>query len=421
LEKIRIRILGSGKEVGRAAIAIERNERFIQLDYGVSFDERDIPQFPLTIPPSKIDGVIISHPHLDHIGATPLLYISSTPMAYTTSITKDIGRIMLEDFFKISSYYLPFEFREIENFLLHTRTIGFDSDLDLGSWKMILKRSGHLPGSVMTYLDDGSTRILYTGDVNTIETRLTSPADLSNIDADILIIEGTYGDTDHPDRNEVEDDLLRSVREVLEDGGTVLIPSFSLGRSQEIMMLFAERASDIEIWYDGMIRSITDVMINYPKYINKIDLLKKAVEKFNAVDSWEIRRKIWREPCVIIASAGMLKGGPALYYLKRIADKKNSAVFLVSYQGKNTPGRMLLEKGVFVENGPKVSSRVEWFDFSSHAGVSGLMSIIKSLKSLHKIIIVHTDPDVGEEFRRRIVEETGIEVALPSVGDVIDL
>lgn len=421
MEKIRIRILGSGKEVGRAAIAIERNERFIQLDYGVSFDERDIPQFPLTIPPSKIDGVIISHPHLDHIGAAPLLYISSTPMAYTTSITKDIGRIMLEDFFKISSYYLPFEFREIENFLLHTRTIGFDSDLDLGSWKMILKRSGHLPGSVMTYLDDGSTRILYTGDVNTIETRLTSPADLSNIDADILIIEGTYGDIDHPERNEVEDDLLRSVREVLEDGGTVLIPSFSLGRSQEIMMLFAERASDIEIWYDGMIRSITDVMINYPKYINKIDLLKKAVEKFNAVDSWEIRRKIWREPCVIIASAGMLKGGPALYYLKRIADKKNSAVFLVSYQGKNTPGRMLLEKGVFVENGPKVSSRVEWFDFSSHAGVSGLMSIIKSLKNLHKIIIVHTDPDVGEEFRRRIVEETGIEVILPSVGDVIDL
>lgn len=421
MSSLRIRVLGSGREVGRAAIAVEKNERYILFDYGVSFDERDIPQFPLTIPPSRIDGVFISHPHLDHVGAAPLLYISSSPMAYTTAVSKDIASIMLRDFYKLSSYYLPFEYREIENFLLHTRTLSYSSEIDVGSWKASFRSAGHLPGSIMVSIDDGREKILYTGDVNTIETRLTAPADTSGLEANTLIIEGTYGDADHPDRRETEDELISSIREVLDEGGVVLIPAFSLGRSQEVLMLLAERLPEADVKYDGMIREITDTLMNYKNYVNKYDLLRKAVEIFTEVSSWEMRRKVWREPGVIVSSAGMLKGGPALYYLKRIADKKNSAVFLVSYQGRNTPGRMLLEQGVFIENGPRVVSRVQWFDFSSHAGLSGLMSIVRSVKGLERVVIIHTDPGVGEYFKRVIEEEIGVEAILPSIGDVISL
>jgi len=421
LSNKKIRILGSGREVGRAAIAVEKNERYILFDYGVTFDERDIPQLPLTIPPSKIDGVFISHPHLDHVGAVPLLYISSKPMSYTTSITKDISRIMLEDFYKLSSYYLPFEYREIESFLLYTRTISYASELDMGSWKISFRHSGHLPGSIMVSADDGRNKILYTGDVNTIDTRLVSAADISGLEADTLIIEGTYGDTDHPDRVEVERDFLEAIKEIVEDGGVVLVPSFSLGRSQEILMLLAEKIPNIDVRYDGMIRIITEIFMSYKNYINKPELLEKAVKLFTEVSDWSMRRRVWREPGVIVASAGMLKGGPALYYLKRIADKKNSAIFLVSFQGRNTPGRMLLEKGVFIENGPRVISRVQWFDFSSHAGLSGLLSIIKSTKGLERVIVIHTDPQVGENFKKTIEEEVGVEAILPSIGDVIEL
>lgn len=417
----KIRVLGSGREVGRAAIAVEKNERYVLLDYGVTFDERDIPQLPLTIPPSRIDGIVISHPHLDHVGASPVLYVSARPMAYTTPVSKEVSRVMLEDFYKLSSYYLPFESREIESFLMYTRSVGIGSEIDIGGWRAVFRRSGHLPGSIMTLLDDGSKRILYTGDVNTIETRLTQPIDLEGLDAEVLVIEGTYGDSDHPDRREVEEEFISSVREVLESGGTVLVPSFSLGRAQEILMLLVEKTPHIDVRYDGMIRGITEILMGYPGYINRPDLLRKAVETFTSVSGWEMRRRVWREPGVIVASAGMLKGGPALYYLKRLADNKNSAVFLVSYQGRNTPGRMLLEKGVFMENGPRVVARVGWFDFSSHAGVSGLMKIVKSLKSLEKVIIVHTDPDVGEVFRKRITEETGVEVHLPSNGETVPL
>ena len=342
-------------------------------------------------------------------------------MSYATPVTKDISRVMLEDFFKLSSYYLPFEYREIENFLLYTRTISYSSELDIGSWKVSFRNAGHLPGSMMISVDDGRRKILYTGDVNTIDTRLVSAADVSKLEADTLIIEGTYGDTDHPDREEVERDFIDSIKEVVEDGGVVLVPSFSLGRSQEILMLLAEKAPNLDIKYDGMIRVITEILMSYRNYINKPELLEKAIELFTEVSDWSMRRKVWREPGVIVASAGMLKGGPALYYLKRIADKKNSAVFLVSFQGRNTPGRMLLENGVFVENGPRVVSRVQWFDFSSHAGLSGLLNIIKSVKGLEKVIIIHTDPDVGENFKRTIEEELGIRAILPSTGEVIEL
>ncbi|MEM3830988.1 MAG: MBL fold metallo-hydrolase [Sulfolobales archaeon] len=421
MKDILVRILGGGREIGRSAISIESGGRSVLLDYGVSFDERDVPILPLTIPPSTIDGIVITHSHLDHVGSAPLMYISSKPMAYTTPLSREINRVMLEDFYRLSSYYLPFEHKEIEEFLLHTRTLSFNSEIDIGSWKVIIKDAGHIPGSLMVLLDRGSKRILYTGDVNTIATRLVSPADLSGVDAEVLIMEGTYANAEHPERSSVEKDLIDSIREVLDIGGTVLIPAFSLGRSQEILMLLAEKMPHAEVFYDGMIREITELFLQYKNYINKPELLEKAVEIFTEVSGWDMRRKVWRENGVIIASAGMLKGGPALYYLKRLSDKKNSAVFLVSFQGKNTPGRMLLERGVFMENGPRVVARVQWFDFSSHAGFSGLMSIVKNLKSLEKVVIVHTDPSSAEFLKSRIEGELGIDVEIPAVGSVIEI
>jgi len=417
----RIHILGAGKEVGRAAIAVEKNDRYVLLDFGVTFDDRDIPMLPLTIPPSRVEGVVVTHAHLDHVGAAPMLYISSRPRSYMTPITRDISRLMLYDFLKLSSYYLPFESMEVERFIESSVTIGYNREIEIGPYRAIFRNAGHIPGSTMVLLDTGSRRILYTGDINTIETRLVDPADVSGIEAEVLVIEATYGDTDHADRRSVEDRFMSSVKEVVEDGGVVLVPAFSLSRSQEILSLLAERLDNIMVSYDGMIKPITEIMLAHIGYIRRPDLLKKANEIFTQVEGWSMRRKIWREPGVIVASAGMLKGGPALYYLKRIADNRKSAIFLVSYQGRNTPGRMLLEKGVFMENGPRVVARVEWFDFSAHAGKSGLLSIIKSVKGLEKVIVIHSDPDVGFSFAKLIRDEIGIDALNPSIGDKVEI
>ena len=250
----KLHILGAGREVGRAAIAVEREGRFILLDYGVTFDDNDIPVLPLTIPPSRIKAHIVTHSHLDHVGASPLLYISAEPRAYMTPITRDISRLMLYDFLKISSYYLPFETAEVDRFLGSVEPVDYGSERSIDGFTMRFSDAGHIPGSMMVLLETGGKRILYTGDVNTIETRLVGPADTSNMDAEVLIIESTYGDIDHADRRIVEDRLIESVKEVVENGGTVLIPAFSLSRSQEILALLAERLRNIPISYDGMIR-----------------------------------------------------------------------------------------------------------------------------------------------------------------------
>ena len=304
----KLHILGAGREVGRAAIAVEREGRFILLDYGVTFDDNDIPVLPLTLPPSRIKAHIVTHSHLDHVGASPLLYISAEPRAYMTPITRDISRLMLYDFLKISSYYLPFETAEVDRFLGSVEPVDYGSERSIDGFTTRFSDAGHIPGSTMVLLETSGKRILYTGDVNTIETRLVGPADTSNMDAEVLIIESTYGDIDHADRRIVEDRLIESVKEVVENGGTVLIPAFSLSRSQEILALLAERLRNIPISYDGMIRPITEIMLRYKKYIRRPEALEEVEKRCIQVDSWSMRRKIWREPGVIVASAGMLKG-----------------------------------------------------------------------------------------------------------------
>lgn len=418
---MKIRILGAGREVGRAAIAVEHRGRAVMLDYGVNFDEKDLPQLPLHYPPAKLEGIIITHGHLDHIGGAPIFYISRKPRAIATHFTRDVARIMLEDFLKLSGYYLPFEEGEVGAFLDSMRVTGYGEPVEMGSFTINLRDAGHIPGSAMIEVEVGKHRLLYTGDVNLYETNLVGPADVNGAEADVLVIESTYGLSSHPDRKEVEERFYQAVREVVEDGGTVLVPSFSLGRGQEIMCVLASRGFDHPVYVDGMVRRITELMLEHGSYIYRREVLEKAWSTARVVRDWQDRRNAWKEPGVIVASAGMLKGGPARYYLKKLAKNKRNAVFLVSFQAPGTPGRRILEEGRYVENGPMVQARVEWFDFSSHAGRKQLVEIAKSVKGLEKVVVVHGEPDTAQAFASHLEEELGVKAVAPSNGEEISV
>ncbi|MCD6340843.1 MAG: MBL fold metallo-hydrolase [Desulfurococcales archaeon] len=425
MAQIKIKILGGGREVGRAAVAVGSNGKYVLLDYGINFDEKDIPQLPLHIRPNELVAVAVSHAHLDHIGALPMLYTSAKIPAVMTRVTKELSKIMLSDFLKISGYYLPYEQVDVEIMLDSTLDLYYDSEVSFSDYTLKLINAGHIPGSAMTLIEVGDTRILYTGDVNTINTRLVKGAFLDGIKADILITEGTYGNSIHPSREEIEKEFIESVREVIDEGGNVLIPAFSLGRSQEILLLLYEKLRWANVYYDGMVRVINDILVSHPEYLNRYDLLVRALKEFRMVRNSGERRKIVKsEGNIIVSSAGMLKGGPAVYYLKKIMDDPNNAVFLVSYQGPTTPGRSLLENGYLTEDGGQVKARVQWFDFSSHAGADGLIKLVKSVRGLSKVVLIHSEEETGLVFKEKLREILNdIDIYFPVNGDelLIDL
>ncbi|QGR17812.1 MBL fold metallo-hydrolase [Sulfurisphaera ohwakuensis] len=415
-----IKILGGGKEVGRAAIEVSTSSESIILDYGVNFDANDNPNLPLQEVPSKVKGFIVSHSHLDHVGALPLYQISGNFPIFGTRLTRLITELMLKDFLKLSGAKVPFEWTEVRKVMDNFRSVKYHEEFEVGTFKTELGDAGHIPGSSMIKIKTEKGNIVYTGDTNVINTHLVKPAELEFLrDANVLIIESTYGRFNHPERKVVEEEFFESVKEVVEGGGTVLVPAFSLSRSQEILSVLSSRNFDYPVYYDGMVKEITELMIQNPEFINDYESLKKAYNYFKYVNGWNDRNKATRNEGVIVSSAGMLKGGPAVYYFKKIADNPKNAVFLVSYQAENTPGRRLLETGKFDEYSPMLKARFQIFDFSSHAGKNQLKDMIKSAKNLEKVILVHGSPDSSSVLAEELKRELGVEVIVAENGQEI--
>lgn len=413
---LKVKILGGGREVGRAAVSVSLGDsrQSLLLDYGVNFDEEDKPRFPEHVKPSEVAGLVLTHAHLDHVGAAPMLHVTSRIPTVATALTKRLCEIMIKDFIKISGYYLPYEEVDLYNMIDNISDYSYGSEAQLGDYRVKLLNAGHIPGSSMAHVEVGESVVVYTGDVNTIDTRLVSRASVSGARADVVIIEATYGWIRHPPRELVEKEFLDAVKEVTDRGGNVLIPAFSLGRAQEILTLLYE-GFEGSVFYDGMIRQIYEVFISYPEYINKYEELLRSKEEFKPVVRPSQRRKIVDgRGNVIVASAGMLKGGPAVYYLKKLAGDPLNAVFMVSYQAPGTPGRHLLEEGVPSEEVGLVKARVQWFDFSSHAGVDGLLELLKSFRDVKHVIVVHASEKAGRFFTEKIKESMNdVSVHLP--------
>ncbi|MEB3774794.1 MAG: MBL fold metallo-hydrolase [Desulfurococcales archaeon] len=417
----KIRVLGSGREVGRAAILVEDGRgRGLLLDYGVNFDDQDNPIFPGHVRPRDLDGVVLTHSHLDHVGAAPSLFISVMPPLYGTPLTLDVSRLLLYDMIKLNGPMLPFDEYSVDEMLAKATSISYGEEVNTGSFTFKLLDSGHIPGSASVLVEVDGSRILYTSDVNNIYTKLVAPAKLEGVEAETVIIESTYGDSNHPPRRETEERFYQSVREVVEAGGTVLVPAFSVSRGQEVMAILAERGFEYPVWVDGMIRQVTELYLAHPRYIYRPSLLESAIIDFRMVRGWQDRRRAYKKPGVIIASSGMIKGGPSLYYLKKMATNERNAVFLVSYQAPGTNGRQIIERGTYGEEEIPVKARVEWFDLSSHIDQNGIIEVLRGIRGVERVVLVHGDPQAQEALSTRIREELGLDVETPGSGDFIE-
>ena len=415
--QLQVGFLCGTQEVGRIAITVKTEKTQVLLDYGAMLDHE--PGFPRHIPPKDVDGIILSHSHLDHSGAIPIFYIQGKKPLYTNRLSMELNQLLISDFIHLSSYYLPFEFLELKSMMQNSKHVDFDSEQKVGDMAFQFKNAGHIPGSTQTLIEAEGKRLLYTGDFNIMNTRLLEGAKMSYGDLDAVIIESTYANEDHTERSELERRFVDSCTEVVEKGGVVLVPAFGVGRSQELACVLAAHHFEHPVTIDGMAREVSRVMMNYSQFLKDERAFADAIHATNWVEGWRDRRKATRMPGVIISPAGMLKGGPAVFYTSKVGKRSENAVFLVSYQIPGTPGKELLEKRICVIDGKmrKIKARVEHFDFSSHCGASELREALKRLGGKPRVFVVHGAEGNCELLAKWARTELGLEATAPKTGE----
>ncbi len=411
-----IECLGASSEVGRSAFLLKTDKKIMN-DYGVKlFDESGEPKYPIHTH-SQIDAVILSHAHMDHSGALPLLYKHSNLRWFGTPPTKDIADILWQDSMKIQAEKSPYSHAHYKKALRNFHPFAYGENRQFGETRVRMMDAGHIAGSAMVEYQYKDKVILYTGDFK-IESQEMQHGAKYPKNADILMIESTYARKDHPPRKETEHAFMDELEMTIEEGGNVLLPAFALGRTQELISVIRKYNREIPVFVDGMGRKVADVYLKYGSYIKDVEKFRKQVRSVNMIKSNEDRGKVLDEPSVVVTTAGMLNGGPAMRYLLEMNNK--SKVVFTGFCVKDTNGWKLQNQGFVTvdEQDMYVDLPIKYFDFSAHAGRSEILEFIKRTNP-EKVILVHGDNP--QDFASELSEEYGFDAVSPKVGDKIEI
>jgi len=353
-----------------------------------------------------------------------MFYVGGKPPVYGTAMTKALTDILLKDLIKLTGYYLPYEQVDLKRMLECWVNVDYNSEFDVAGMKAKFLDAGHIPGSAQIKVTvDKEHTVVYTGDVNNRESALLNKADQGYGELTCIITESTYANADHEDRAAVEKAFVSRVREVVERGGTVVVPAFAVGRSQEILCVLKAHNFEHDVVVDGMARDVNEVMLQHPESLRDHGLLQRAFDGADCIDNWHDRRRIVGKPGVIVAPAGMLRGGTAAFYVEEASKHERNAIFLVSFQAPGTPGRALADEGkIRIRGKPtKVKAEVERFDFTSHGGKSELEMMLKGVKGNPKVYTVHGDAENCQRLAEWVRNELGFEAEAPTAGGTYKL
>lgn len=419
---MQVKVLGAARQVGRSAFMVSQGDTSILLDYGAMTTKE--PGFPMHVQPKAVDGLVLSHAHLDHSGSTPVFFLGGDKVKlHATPVTAELSNLLIEDFIKISGPYLPFEFIDLMAMNKATVNHGYRESFQVKDLTVTFYDAGHIPGSCITVVEGGSKRLIYTGDINGSETELLNPSWKDLGEADMVITESTYATADHPARQAVESAFVDYANEVVERGGVLLAPAFSVGRAQELAMTLHRHGFKHAVAMDGMALKVNEVLLRYQEYLRDPPLFRRTLESTELITGWSQRRKFIEKPGVIISPAGMLVGGASVFYNERLSQREKNGIALVSFQVPGTAGRTLLDRGLTLINGKptKVKASVKKFDFSSHSGRSTLTADLKSIKGSPKFMTVHGEEESCVQLANELHDELHVETYAPRAGEVYEV
>ncbi|MCX6768035.1 MAG: MBL fold metallo-hydrolase [Candidatus Micrarchaeota archaeon] len=409
---------GACREIGRSCIEIQEGGSRVLLDAGMKVHDHAEP----VRVSGPFDAVILSHAHLDHSGALPTLQRHRPVPVYCTFPTVPLATLLLEDSEKVAmkrGHTPHFSAREMKALEKNTIPVPYRNEYEIAEEASFsFSDAGHIPGSAITAFHGSEKTLVYTGDYKLSPTRLHAGADLPKA-ADVLVTESTYSEKELPDRKKLERDFCDGVRDVVESGLTALIPCFAVGRTQEILQVL-EAGGITGAWIQGMGTKVCGILSDYPSYISSPRALAKALDESRFIETRKQARKVLEEPGVIIATAGMLDGGPALGYLIELNKTGKGKVFLTGFQVPGTNGRRLLEEGVVkTERGRlKINIAAEFYNFSAHSSRDDLFKTVERL-SPEKVFCIHGDEPACIAFAEEL-REKGFEARAPQAGEAFE-
>ncbi len=438
---MRFQALGGAHEVGASGYLLRVAGRNILVDCGIRVNRTGMDSLPdLRALPRKLDLVLLTHAHMDHSGALPIIRARYplTPII-TTSPTLRLIKILLADAVNIMKMNSDRAEPLYDGYMVQevVRTI---ETQEFNQWFMPLSDiavclipAGHILGAACVLLDTPEGKIVCSGDVSVSHQRTVPGVAPPAFSADWMVLESTYGYSTHPDRAGEERTLAETVGEIVEHGGVALIPSFALGRAQEVLLCLhqlQERGAlpRFPIFADGMVRVVSDAYARHVDYLSPTlqerarrgeDIFwEKNVHKVNP----RFRHLVGGEPCCIVSSSGMLTGGPSVGYAQRLLPNDQNAILITGYTDEESPGRRLqeLQQGDTIrlagEQVP-VKCRVGRVNLSAHADQMQLLDLAQHFQP-HEVILVH-----GEDAARATLGDLlygQMRVATPLNNEVLE-
>ena len=448
-EWVRLTFLGGARQVGRSCIFLQTPESRVILDCGVdvatidkAYPHLEVPEFDI----NQLDAVIISHSHIDHCGFVPYLFkFGYRGPVYCTAPTRDVSALLLLDYVKImrSENKEPiFSTDDIKEMVKHTITLDYEEVTDITpDIRVTLYNAGHILGSAMVHMHigNGLHNLVYTGDMKFARTTLLEPAATEFPRLETLILESTYGGRENiqPSKKDSDEYLGIAIKDTVARGGKILIPTLGVGRSQEVMLIIEQLVrtgfiDKIPVYIDGMVWDVTAIHTAYPEYLN-LGIRKLIFHKdqnpflsdiFREVGSPKERQQVIEETgsCVILATSGMLTGGPSVEYLKRLADNPKNTLIFVAYQGEGSLGRRIQrgDKEIIFQSGAqqevlKINCEILTIEgFSGHSSRKQLLNFMYRVNPKpKKVIINHGENSRSLDLASTIHKMNRIETVCP--------
>jgi len=457
---VKLHNFGAVREVtGSMHLVESKNKYRVLLDCGLFQGRRkeaELKNRKPKVDPKTIDAILISHAHVDHCGLLPYFVKKGFNVKiYSTYATFDLVKFLLYD-----SAYLQkrdidyinkkrkpgeellkalYDDKDVDRTMELFKPIDLNETIKLGKdFKIKFYRAGHILGSAMIEIVEDGKKLLFTGDLGRHGAPLIKdPEDVSNIGVDYLLMETTYGNRKHKDFTQGKERIQKAINKIVNTKGKLIIPAFSVGRTQEIVYSIHQLRVDnkipknLEVFVDSPLS--TNVTNIFKKHSWELDdetqeLIKKKADPLGfgtLVYTKKVEQSIALNdkigPFVIISASGMCEGGRIVHHLKNSIEVSNNIILIVSYQAMNTLGRRLADgikevrmfgKEYFVK--AEVLTNNEW---SAHADSDELFEFAKGINP-KKIFLVHGEESQMEAFKNRL-SENNLDAVMPSEDNCV--